>query len=76
MRAIHEALARADTAAATFHALGRSAQENYPRGPAATYADIDEESMAEFRRFARTMYEASGGDAPTVATVRVTGQEA
>lgn len=59
LRVMHEVLDRTDVSAAAFHALGRKENQQYPRGSATSYADIDDGSMKEFRRFAEIQHQKS-----------------
>jgi mannan endo-1,4-beta-mannosidase len=52
LRVIHRALDEVDVAAAAYHSLAQSDQQNWPRGGATTFGDTDDRSMEEFRRFA------------------------
>lgn len=63
LRIMHDVFDRTDVAAAAFHALGLDSEQDYPRGGSTSYADSDEGSMAEFRRFAEQRHNKSATDA-------------
>lgn len=67
LRVIHEMLDDVDVAAAAFHSLSKSTYQDWPRGGATTFADTDDGSMDEFRRFAAIQYRKSAdGTLPAV----------
>lgn len=59
LRVMHDTLNDVDVAAATYHSLSQSNQQNWPRGGATTFGDTDDRSMAEFKRFAKIQYNKS-----------------
>lgn len=63
LRVIHDTLDAVDVAAAAYHSLSQSDQQNWPRGGATTFGDTDDGSMDEFRRFAKIQYEKSADGA-------------
>lgn len=63
LRVMHDVFDRTDVAAAAFHALGLDSEQDYPRGGSTAYADSDEGSMAEFRRFAEQRHNKSASGA-------------
>ena len=56
LRVIHETLDDVDLAAAAYHSMAQSDQQDWPRGGATTFGDTDDGSMAEFERFASIQY--------------------
>jgi mannan endo-1,4-beta-mannosidase len=60
---IHSMLDDVDVAAAAYHSLALSDQQDWPRGSATTFGDTDDGSMAEFRRFATIQREKSAPEA-------------
>jgi mannan endo-1,4-beta-mannosidase len=63
LRVIHDVLDDVDVAAAAYHSLAQSTQQDWPRGGATTFGDTDDGSMAEFERFAEIQYNKSADGA-------------
>lgn len=56
---MHRVMNEEDLSACTHHALGRDENQDYPRGSSTSYADSDENTMKEFRRFGEIQFEKS-----------------
>lgn len=56
---MHRVMNEENVSAATHHALGRDENQDYARGNSTSYADSDESTMEEFRRFAEIQHDKS-----------------
>lgn len=59
---IHDVFDETDVAASAFHALGLDGHQTHTRGSTTVFADTDDETIAEFRRFAEQEHEKSADE--------------